>query len=135
MAMNGTDLLILVNTGTPEVPAYSVVGSQRDAKLDEATATVDVSSKDSRAQRVLPGRYSSTLTLDALYVPDDAAYQALQNANRDGELILVAREENEIVIETALAKIDTMSSSYPDQGESTISITFTIDGFWTEVGS
>ncbi len=135
MAMNGTDLLILVNTGTPGVPAYSVVGCQRDAKLDEATATIDVSCKDSRAQRVLPGRYSSTLTLDALYVPDDAAYQTLLNANRDGEMILVAREENEIVIETAIAKIDTMSSSYPDQGESTISIAFTIDGFWTEVGS
>lgn len=135
MAMNGTDLLLLVNTGIPMIPAYSIVGSQRDAKIDEATATIDVSSKDSRAQRVLPGRYSSTLTLDALYVPSDAAYQALKNANRNGELILVAREENEVVVETASAKIDTMSEAFPDQGESTISITLTIDGYWTEVGS
>ena len=135
MAMNGTDLLILVNTGTPGVPAYSVVGSQRDATLDEATATIDGSSKDSRAQRVLPGRYSGTLSLDALYVPNDAAYQALRNANRDGELILVAREENGVVTETVSAKIDTMSEKFPDQAEATISVSLTIDGFWTEVGS
>lgn len=133
--MNGTDFLLLVNTGTPEVPAYTVVGSQRDATIDEATATIDVSSKDSRAQRVLPGRYSSTITLDALYVPDDIAYQALKKANRDGELILVARQENGVVTETCLAKIDSMSESFPDQGEATISISLTVDGEWVEEGS
>jgi predicted secreted protein len=133
--MNGTDLLILANTGTPEVPVYAAVGCQRDATIDEATATIDVSCKDSRAQRVLPGRYSSTLSLDALYVPDDAAYLALQTANRDGELILVAKEIAGVVTETASAKIDTMSESFPDQGEATISISLTIDGFWEAVGS
>ena len=135
MAMNGTDLLLLVNTGTPGVPAYSIVGSQRDATLEESTDTIDISSKDSRAQRVLPGRYSATISLNALYVPNDAAYLALRNANRDGEMILVAREEDGVVIETADAKIDTMSGSFPDQGEAAISISFTVDGFWTEVGS
>jgi TP901-1 family phage major tail protein len=135
MAMNGTDLLILANTGTPGVPAYSIVGSQRDATLEESTDTIDISSKDSRAQRVLPGRYSGTISLDALYVPNDAAFQALKNANRDGEMILVAREEAGVVIETVEAKIDSISEAFPDQAEATISISFTIDGFWNEVGS
>ena len=135
MAMNGTDLLILANTGTPGVPAYSVVGCQRDASIDEASATIDVSCKDSRAQRVLPGRYSGTISIDALYVPDDAAYQALKNANRDGTLILIAREENGVVTETVPAKIDSIGGKFPDQAEAAISISLTIDGFWTEVGS
>jgi TP901-1 family phage major tail protein len=133
--MNGTDLLLLANTGTPETPAYVAVGSQRDATIDEATATIDVSSKDSRAQRVLPGRYSGTISLDALYVPDDSAYLALQAANRDGELILIAKEISGVVVETVPAKIDTMSESFPDQAEATISIALTIDGFWEAVGS
>jgi hypothetical protein len=135
MAMNGTDLLLLVNVGTPMVPIYQAVGSQRDASLDEATATIDVSSKDSRAQRVLPGRYSGTISLDALYVPSDVAYQALKDANRNGDLILVAREEYGVALETVDAKIDTISEAFPDQGEASISVSLTIDGFWSEVGS
>jgi predicted secreted protein len=135
MALNGTDILILVNVGTPTVPVYQAVGCQRDASIDEATATIDVSCKDSRAQRVLPGRYSSTMSLDGLYIPDDGAYHALQDANRNGDMILVAKEVLGVVFETANAKIDTMSESYPDQAEATISIAMTIDDFWTVVGS
>ena len=135
MAMNGTGFLVLVNTGTLLTPVYEAVGCQRDATVDEATATIDVSCKDSRAQRVLPGRYSSTLSLDALYVPTNAGYQALKDANRNGDLILVARQVDEVVTETATAKVDSISEAYPDQAEATISVSLTIDGEWTEVGS
>lgn len=135
MAMNGTDLLLLANTGTPTVPTYEVVGCQRDATLEETTDTIDVSCKNSRAQRVLPGRYSGTISLDALYVPTNAAYLALVDANRNGELILVARQEDGVVTETVNAKVDTISETFPDQDAATISVSLTIDGFWTEVGS
>jgi TP901-1 family phage major tail protein len=130
MGMNGTDVLLLANTGTPSVPVYTVVGSQRDATIEETSDTVDVSSKDSRAQRVLPGRYASTISLDALYVPDDEAYLTLQDANRNGDLILVAQQENDVVTEIASAKIDSISKKFPDQGEATISISMTVDGEW-----
>jgi len=135
MAMNGTDVLLLVNTGTAAVPVYEAVGSQRDVSFDEATEEIDVSSKDSRAKRVLPGRYSSTLSLDALYVWTDDAYRALRDAMRDGELILVAREDDSTTLETGDALITSLSESFPDQGEGTISISMTIDGFWTELES
>lgn len=133
--MNGTDLLLLANTGTPSVPVYEAVGSQRDCTIEESSDTIDFSSKTSRAQRVRPGRYSSTISLDALYVPTDDAYLALKAANRNGTLILVAREESGTVTETVSAKIDSISESFPDQGEATISVSLTVDGFWTEVGS
>lgn len=135
MGMNGTDVLLLANTGTPSVPAYAAVGSQRDASIEEANETIDVSSKDQREQRVLPGRYSSTISLDALYVPTDSAYQALKDAMRDGELILVAVEREGTVIETCDANVDSISESFPDQGEATISVALTVDGAWTEVSS
>jgi len=135
MGMSGTNILLLANTGTPTVPAYEAVGEQRDASIDEASATIDISNKESRAQRVLSGRFSGTISLEALYVPTDAAYQALRNANRDGELILIARQESGIVTEIVSAKVDSISEAFPDQAEATISISLTIDGFWEEVGS
>lgn len=135
MAMNGSDVVLLVNTGTELVPAYEIVGSQRDVSFEETTEEIDVSSKDGRAKRVIAGRYASSISLDALYVPSDAAYQALKDAKRNGELILVAREENEVTLETANALITSMSETFPDQGEATISISLTIDDVWTVVGS
>ena len=135
MAMNGAEVVILINIGTPGVPAYIAIGSQKDATIEESTDTIDISSKESRAQRVLPGRYSSTISMDSLYVPNDLTYQALRNANRNGDLILVAWEEAGVVMATANAKIDSMSQSFPDQDAATCSLSLTVDGFWQEVGS
>ncbi len=66
MAENGSSVLLLVNTGTPSVPVYEAVGSQRDVSFEETTEEIDVSSKDGRAMRVLPGRYGSSLSLESL---------------------------------------------------------------------
>lgn len=134
---NGQDFLLLANTGTDAAPTYEVVGSQRDATLEETSEEIDYSSKDSRARRVGAGRYGGTISMDALYVPSDAAYRALRDANRnpDGELILVAKQYDGLVTETVPALVTSISESEPDQAESTISVGLTIDGFWEEVGS
>jgi hypothetical protein len=50
---------------------------------------------------------------------------------RNGTLILVQRQEAGVALEEADALITSMSSSFPDQGEGTISISLTIDGAWT----
>lgn len=133
--MNGTDVLLLVNTGTPSVPVYTAVGSQRDVAFDESTAEIDVSSKNAREQEVIGGRYSASLTLDHLYVVSDAGYEALKDAMRDGELILVAKQVDEVTTETASALVTGLSERYPDQGEATVSCSLTISGGWTEESS
>lgn len=133
--MNGADFLLLADIGTPEAPAYKVVGGQRDATVDETTASIDVSSKDRRPRRVIPGRYQSSASLDALYVPDDEAYQALVEANRQGKLIKVVKQEFGDPIEMADAVVTSISGSYPDQGECVVSISLDIDGEWEPVGS
>ena len=135
MAMNGTDILLLVNTGTIPSPVYEVVGSQRDVTFEETTDEIDVSSKDGRAKRVLPGRYSATISLDALYVPSGAAYQALKDAMRNGMLIKVLREEGGVSLEEADALVTSLSEAGPDQGEATVSTALTIDGEWNELTS
>jgi len=131
MALNGADVLLYVNTGTDGDPTWTVVGSQRDVTFDESTEEIDVSSKDSRLKRVLPGRYGATVTLDALYVPDDGAYLALLAAMRDGDLIQIEREESDAALEYADALVTGLSHRLPDQAEATISVDLTIDGDWS----
>jgi len=131
MAMNGTDILLLVYDGA----AYDVVGSQRDVTFEETTDEIDVSSKDSRNKRVLPGRYSSTVSLDALYVPTDDAYEKLKDAMRTGVAVKLMRQEDGVSLESADAIVTSISEAGPDQGEATISVSLTIDGAWTEYGT
>lgn len=135
MAMNGADFLVLINTGTDEVPVYEVVGCQRDATIDETTAEIDASCKTSRNTRVLPGRYKATLTLDGLYVPDDDAYVALADAMRDGTFVTLVKQYDGNVTESAAAVITSLSESHPDQDVSVISAAFTIDGAWEALGT
>ncbi|HOU22662.1 MAG TPA: phage tail tube protein [Anaerolineae bacterium] len=122
MGMNGADIIIYIDG--------EAVGSQRDCSMEEQTATIDMSSKDSRAQRVDPGRYSATLSLDALYVPTDTAYLALQSAMRNGTKVEVVVVEDNVALESAEAVVTNLGKAAPDQGETTISAQLTIDGEW-----
>ena len=122
MAMNGSDILIWIEG--------NCVGSQRDVTIEETTEEIDVSSKDSRFMRVLPGRYGSTISLDALYVPTDAAYLDLQTAMRNGTFVEVVIIEDGTVEESADAIVTSLSRNGPDQGEATVSCSLRIDGEW-----
>jgi predicted secreted protein len=135
MAMNGADVLLYVNTGTDLAPNYEVIGSQRDFTLNETTAEIDVSSKDQREMRVLPGRYDSTITLGALYVPTDNAYLTLLSAMRNGTAITVRISEEGADVEEADAIVTALNRAGPDQDATTISVTLRIDGAWTTLGT
>lgn len=130
MAINGTDVLLKVNTNTSASPVWVAVGSQREASLEETTEEIDVSTKDGREKVIIPGRYGSTISLDSLYVPSDTAYGALKNAMRDGDLIMIQTTQSGSVVESATALVTSMSTSFPDQDAATISISLTIDGEW-----
>ncbi|MBU0777925.1 phage tail protein [Patescibacteria group bacterium] len=123
--MNGADVLILVDG--------VAVGSQRGVTFDEMTAERDESSKDSRAKIVGSGRYSATVKLDALYVPDDASYLTLLDAMRTGTLVTISRQDDGVETEEAAALITSISESFPDQDTATVSISLTISGFWAAV--
>jgi len=133
MARNGSDVLLLANTGTADTPIYEAVGSQRGITFEDGTEGIDTSSKDGRAARALPGRYSATISLDGLYVPSDDAYQALRSAMRNGTLIVVARQEEGAIEQIADALVTALANNFPDQGEGVISASLTIDGEWSTV--
>jgi predicted secreted protein len=114
---------------------WEAATGQRGATFDETTDEIDASSKDSRSKRVLAGRYGSTISMDGLYVPSEATYQALVAANRNGTFILVVRQEEGVDVEQATALVTDISMAAPDNDVSTCSISLTIDGEWTPVGT
>lgn len=120
--MNGTDVLLMVDG--------DVVGSQRGVTFEETTAEVDYSNKDQREMIVGAGRYGSTVTLDALYVPTDNGYERLKAAKRNGSLITVIRQEDGTVLESASALVTSMSEAFPDQEAATIAVALRISGAW-----
>ena len=135
MAINGVDILLFVNTGTPGSPVWEAATGQRGATFDETTDEIDASSKDSRAKRVLPGRYGSTISMDGLYMPDEATYQAVQAAMRNGTFILVRIQEEGVDVDEANAIVTSLSRGAPDNDVATCDLSLTIDGEWTPVGT
>jgi hypothetical protein len=120
--MNGADVLILVEG--------DLLGCQRDVSIEETNESIDMSCKDSRARRVIAGRYASTMTLDQVYVPTCTAYLALKTAMRAGDLIQLMVQEEGVITESAMANITSMSKAAPDQDAVVISMSFDIDGEW-----
>ena len=133
--LSGSDVVLYVNVGTEEAPDYDAVGSQRGVTFREQTAEIDMSSKESRSMRVKAGRYSATVSLTGLYVPDDDAYLALKDAFRAGDLILIHKSESDVEVEEASALITSMQDDNPDSAPATIAVELRIDGDWAEVGS
>lgn len=131
--INGTSVLLLVNTGTVAVPVYTVVGSQSNVNFTESTDPIDVSSKDSRSRKLLAGGYSASVSLDGFYVPSQAQHAALNAAMRDGASIVIRRSTAGVSVEGASAIVTNMSEDFPREGAGTISVSLEITGDWSAV--
>src|ERR1700682_2036689 len=108
MALNGSSVLLLVQTGTaPNV--YTVVGSQTGVKFDRKASSLDITDKSGADKLYLAGERSSTVVLDHLYVPNDAGLQALKNAYKANNLIICERQESGANLEYANCVITQIS--------------------------
>lgn len=124
--LNGTSVLVFADVSGTQ----TVVGSQTGATFSEADALVDVSSKAARARAVQAGRYSADVSLTHLYVPGNAAYNALKTAHRNGTAIVIERQESASALEYASCYVTSVSESFPDQGAAEISIDLAVNGVW-----
>jgi TP901-1 family phage major tail protein len=135
MAKN-VKILLLVNTGTDELPTWSPVGGQRNATLSEEVEEIDVTTMDSDgASEFEPGLYSATIDCDGLYVPTSAGYTALKTAFRNKEKIKVRIQEDETETEEALCIITSRELEGPYDGESTYSASLRVTGKITAVSA
>ena len=120
--INGTLVILLIDN--------VVVGHQRGISIAETNAPVDYSSKERRERRVGYGRYESTVSVEALYVPNSSGYNAIQDASRTGTIVELLRREKGASFEQAFGVISSVSGDFPDQGEAVISVDIDIDGPW-----
>jgi predicted secreted protein len=133
-AMNGSDVLILVNTGTAAVPIYEAVGSQRDMTIEQTSDEIDTSNKTSgRYAEFMPGRYSSTVSFESMYVPNDGSYAVLRASCEYGLFLKIRREYAGVAEREADAFVTSLSESFPDQEPGVVSASMRITGPWRAV--
>jgi predicted secreted protein len=133
-AMNGSDVLILVNTGTDAVPIYSAVASQRDLTIDQSADEIDTSNKTSgRHAEFMPGRWQSSLSFGSLYVPNDGSYAVLQQSCEYGLFLKIRREYAGTAEKEADAFVTSLSETFPDQAPGEVSATMRVSGPWRAV--
>ena len=130
MAMSGNSVLLRVNTGTTEVPEDTAVGSQKGLDISKTRNAIDASHKGNDATEYVAGRKSSSVTLDALFVPNDTAYRRLKQCYDNGAEIEVVQYRDGVAIEEADAIVTELSESYPDDDVSTISCSLQVSGNW-----
>jgi hypothetical protein len=129
--MNGSDVLVEVADASSGI--YFVVGSQRGVTFDENTDPIDFNSKEDRRSFVNPGRWSSNVSFEYLYIPTSSGYARLKNASRNGEYVRLRRRERGTNVETAEVVVTNLSESFPDQEAAVVSAEFQLNGGWTPV--
>lgn len=131
MSINGNEVLILADVdGAGD---FQSVASQSEASIDESNDIIDQSSKDARERKVAAGRYEATISFGALFVPTDAAFQALRAALRNGTEIKLREQESGSPIHEYNAIITSMTRDYPDQDNATISLEAAVNGAVTVI--
>ncbi len=128
--VNGTTVLLSVRTSSgPDV--YTAVGSQTGLSISESNDEIDYSSKDAREFTGAAGRYKSTVSLDALYIPANAGLVALKTATRAGTNVRIRRSAvGAEAIEQADGFVTSFDAEYPMEAPCTLSVGVTINGAW-----
>ena len=129
--VNGSLIVLQVNTGTVAVPVWTTVGGQRDQSKSGTLALIDGSSKDQREEVVLAGRWTGEVSLSHLYTIGAAEQQLLRNANRTGAVIRLRSFEDGVATEQADAVVTEFSENHPDMDVSTVDVTLHISGGWS----
>lgn len=126
----GQDVLIYVNTGTEASPTWETIGGQRGADIARTAATIDASSKDSADAQLIAGRKESSVSIDALFIPTNQAYQKLLSAYDSQTNVLVRKSNLGNFVEEAECFITDLSESHPDNDVATVSIELLVNGGW-----
>ena len=111
----------------------TAVGSQSNVTFTESIDPIDVSSKEARARKLIGGRYSSSVSLDSLYVPDDTALATLKTAIRSDGAVTLIRTIDGASFETADGIATGLTEAFPDQAPATLAVTVEITGSWAAV--
>ncbi len=133
MALNGAKVLLIVNSGTVDNPVWTEVGQQTELTSESKSNLIDVTSKDDDHKKFIYGTTDDTVKLTSLYVPDDAAMQAIRNAKKNKATVILRRTLDGTAVEEAEALIETISDSWPNDDSSETEISFQLNEEWHEI--
>jgi len=133
--IDGASVLLMVNMGDDETPNWTAVAEQTGLSTENSRNLIEASSKDSDHTKWIYGKQDGTVTLESLYVPNDAAFKAIEEAMNNREVVILRRTENGEDIEEATALVSTISKEWPDNDTSTCSAEFQLDEPWTPISS
>lgn len=134
MAKKGLDILISVNTGTTELPAWTVVGGQRGATLGRSAETFDATSKDSDGWKEFEaGLKEWSIEADGLLIETDEGYQALEEAYLNSEKVMVQIASTTGAKYSGLAVVTDLPIEAPYDDLATYSCTLTGTGTLNKV--
>jgi len=107
-----------------EGETWKAVGGQRNATINEETDTIETTAKDSPslAKEYEYGPSGWSISCDGVYVPDDAAYQALKTAQRARAKVKVRIKEGTAYTEEGDALITSRSFQAPYAADATYSL-------------
>ncbi len=129
--MNATSVLVTLRvSGVP-----IVLGSQRNCIINEETAVIDGSSKNSRVLSSSPGRYGCTIVCEALHIPNDETHLALRDCIRNGDIVQIYATEVDIELGFINAICTELVYGLPDQAEGVFAATFVGVSQWYAQGS
>ncbi len=125
----GKDYLLKVNTGKYETPTWTLVGGQRNSKLDKKADSIDVSDKTTGGWSAkLPGLKSWTVDLSGLAMLNDDGVDALELAFDAGKTVDLRFEYPDKSFQRGWAAITAFSRDVPHNGAATISGTLEGNG-------
>lgn len=136
-ALTGNGAALWVDTSGTGAGTYEMVGLQRGLTDELTREMIDASHKGSDFAQSVYGRQSGTLTMDALEPDPDfggagATHGALRDAMNNRQPILVqirkTGSSNTVVTLESEALVGTMSTEYPDNDVSVISLELTLQG-------
>lgn len=140
MAINGSSVLLSINTATDESPTFTVVPCQVTADYQLSVATRDTSCKSSADDTNAPGARSRTMSVETLptawmLLSDTpvGAEQVLRHAAETGVQITGRVVVAGSAVEEFTATISGLSVSAPREDNFTASIDLAISGPMTPV--
>ena len=124
----------MVNKGTYAVPAWTVVGGQRNSKLTEKADSIDVSDKSTGGwSSKLAGLKSWSIDLSGLVMLNDEGVDVLEVAFRAGMTVDVKLQYPDKSYQRGWAAITEFSKDVPHDGAATLSGTLEGNGPISEV--
>lgn len=130
MAISGSQILLLAQTAAGPPGTYTAVGSQSGIKLSKKAQMLDVTDKSMGDKQYIPGPRESTITLDAFYVPNDAALSAIITAYKTGTAVVIQVNEQGAAFEYCDAYISQMDKDGKVNTPATLALTLQVTGQW-----